>query len=120
MIESTELAPPLPWWLHRCRPATRRFDVEIGMIEMCPCGATRLNGGDWMGRNSRRWPVLRAVRRRRWMRRAGVVVLLWPLGLLVVRGSVAAVHWSFWPAVTVSVVLLAVGAVPVDKLGGRA
>jgi hypothetical protein len=47
---------PKPRWWHFCRPQTRGSFAN-GLVERCPCGATRLFGdGPWIERNSRSRP----------------------------------------------------------------
>lgn len=43
---------PCPPRRHRCRPQTKALRA-FRLIERCPCGAIRVDGGRWRERNSR-------------------------------------------------------------------
>lgn len=43
----------VPCRLHRCRPKTTGFDAGL-KVERCACGASRCNGGSWIGKNETR------------------------------------------------------------------
>jgi hypothetical protein len=43
---------PRPRWWHRCRAQTTAM-LDRAFISRCACGASRVNGGWWYGRNSR-------------------------------------------------------------------
>ena len=46
---------PRPPRLHRCRPWTRgTCPARLDYIERCACGARRIDGGPWEGRNTRK------------------------------------------------------------------
>ena len=42
---------PCRW--HACRAQTRYWSADI-IVERCPCGAIRADGGPWLERNTRR------------------------------------------------------------------
>lgn len=43
-----------PFWIHHCRVQTRGVFRNEFLVDRCPCGAMRRNGGRWFGRNATR------------------------------------------------------------------